>query len=371
MSYDLQIYSCSEPCSEFARIANEEGFEHGEASFSLQSKNWQLVFHYAGKIEPEDIPAAVFQELPGIAYLTEAHIEGAASATDRARAIRIAKKLARATRGVLVNPQEETTETARGIKRVDLANLPKGEDVFQLSWWFEDAASFENGGHVRFVEALETYAPEVLPRRYGLWEPPPFKLAEQGREHFLTFLHENMRKGLVWYANRPFQFVFVSIPPKVGGSRRGYRCCRLNVRVQAQILEAPGWPLALKRLWLAVAQAVSPFFAEIRKGGSPVSSWWWNGIPSTLGLGAMIGTPYDKLWPDFVAMGKSALPNLFFIETIEDGKPLSITPPAEITQPKMPDLPQTITAAELPAYEKLTAMRYPAIWPFAKPFEEA
>jgi hypothetical protein len=63
-------------------------------------------------------------------------------------------------------------------------------------------------------------------------------------------------------------------------------------------------------------------------------------------------------------------PNLFFMETIEERKSLSIIPPAEIMQPKMPDLPRTITPAELPAYEKLTAMRYPSIWPFAKPFEE-
>ena len=370
MSYDLQMFSCSEPNSELACLATEEGFERGENTFFLRGKNWQLIFHSADKVEPEDIPVSVFRELPGIGYLTLANIEGAAPASIRAKAIRFAKKLVRASRGILVNPQEDTIETARGLKRVDLANVPKEEGELKLTWWFEDADLFEKTGYVRLIEVFESYMPEALPRRYGQWEPPQFKLAEHGREHFLSFLHENLRDTKVWYANRPFTFVFLSIPPKVGGTWQGYRCCRLELQLQARVLQAPGWPLALKRLWLAVGQVVSPFFAEIREGPSLVKSWWWNGVPPALGLAAMIGPPYEKLWPDFVAVGKSASPNLFFIETIEQRKPLSITPPADIMQPKMPDLPRTITVAELPAYEKLTAMRYPVIWPFSEPFEK-
>jgi hypothetical protein len=66
MSYDLQIYSCSDPKSELARFAIEEGFEVGENTFLLSGKNWQLIFHTADKVEQEDIPASVFRELPGI-----------------------------------------------------------------------------------------------------------------------------------------------------------------------------------------------------------------------------------------------------------------------------------------------------------------
>jgi hypothetical protein len=370
MSYDLQIYSCSEPNVELVRLAVEEGFERSGNAFSLRGKNWQLIFHSADKVEPEDIPASIFRELPGIAYLTLANLEGAASVADRAKVIRIAKKFARATRGVLVNPQDDTIETARGLKRVDLANASKEEGALKLSWWFEDPDSFEKTGYARLVEVFESYMPEALPRRYGLWEPPQFKFAEQGREHFLSFFLENLRKGIVWYANHPFSFVFVSIPPKVGGTWQGYRSCRLQLQIQSRVLSATGWPLALKRLWLAVAQIVSPFFAEIRDGNDLVKSWWWNGIPRTLGLATMIGAPYDKLWPDFVAAGKSASPNLFFIETIEERKSLSIIPPDEIVQPKMPDLPRTTLATELAAYEKLTAMRYPMVWPFCEPFEK-
>jgi hypothetical protein len=371
MSYDLQIYSCSEPHSELVRLAVEEGFEREGDCFFLRGKNWQLVFNPAAKVEPEDIPASVFRELPGIAYLTSASLEGAASNADRAKAIRVAKQFARATRGVLVNPQEDTIETARGLKRVDLAGMPKAESTVTLGWWFEDAGSFAKSGHVRLFEVFESYMPEALPRRYGRSEPPQFKFAELGREHFLAFLCKNLRQTIVWYAHHPFSYVFVSIPPKVGGSCRGYRCCRLELRVQARVLQALGWPLALKRLWLAVAQVVSPFFAEIREGDSPIKSWWWNGIPRTLGLAALVGAPYDKLWPDFVAASQSAPPNLWYIETIDGHQPLPLIPSEEIAQPKVSDLPTTIRPEELAAYIQSRALsKYPAIWPFPNPFEE-
>lgn len=351
------------------RLATEEGFERGENYFSLQGKGWHFIFQSADRVEPEDIPASVFRELPGIGYFIHAYIEGAAPVSAREQAIRLAKKIARNSRGVLVNPQDDTVEMARGVKRVDLAGLPKEESTLHLSWWFEDATSFENGGYIRFVEALESHAPEILPRRYGAYEPPQFKLAEHGREHFLSFLHKSLRTSLVWYANHPFAFVFVSIPPKVGGSRRGFRCCRLEVQVQARILQSPGWPLALKRLWLAVAQAVSPFFAEIREGNSPVKSWWWNGIPRTFGVAALIGAPYDKMWPEFIAISKHAPPNFFYMETIGERKNLSINPPAEIMQPDRPETPKTFTAAELKAYTA-AAIKYPEAWPFSEPFTE-
>jgi hypothetical protein len=370
MSYDLQIFTCSEPMSELMRLALEEGFEHTETTFILRGSTWQMLFHSADKVEPEDIPPAVFRELPGLRYMVTVNIEGNAPIAVRTRAIRLAKKLARTTRGVLVNPQEDTTETARGIKRVDFANAPEEQTFLTLSWWFEDAASFEKTGYAQLVEVLESHAPEALPRRYGLWEPPQFKLAEHGRDHFLSFLHEHVRDTIVWYANRPFTFVFLSIPPKVGGSARGYRSCQLQLNVQARVLQAPGWSLALKRLWLAVAQVVSPFFAEIREGESSVKSWWWSGIPPVLSLAAMIGPPYNELWPDFVAVSKRASPTLFFVETLDDQRPLLIIPPTDIMQPEQPTLPRTgVSPTELRIFMKSNTRRYPTIWPFSKPFE--
>jgi hypothetical protein len=395
MSYDLQLYCCSEPTADLARLAGEDGFGRNGDSFLLQGNTWQVLFRDANIVEAEDIPANVFRELPGIKYLVQVNIEGTVPKAIHARVIRLAKKLMRVTRGMLANPQEDTIETVRGLKRIDFANVPKEEGILKLSWWFENDELFENSGYERFVEALECHMPEVLPRRYGYCEPPQFKLAEHGREHFVSFLKMNLRQSIVWYANLPFTYVYLRLPPKVGGSPRGYRCCQMRLEVQSRVLHLPGWSLALKRLWIAVAQVTSPFFAEIREGPSPVKAWWWSGIPPVLSLAAMIGPPYTELWPEFVAAGKSVSSKLFFIESMEERRPLSITPPTDIMQPQQDEstfrirlqqdgtsvleiletaqdtLPQrTLTGPDISDYlSKRGIPKYPKTWPFDGPFD--
>ena len=220
---------------------------------------------------------------------------------DHAKTTRLAAKLARTCKGVLVDPQSDTIQAASGLKRVDLTRVSDDQPNLRLAWWFEDADAFKREGYARFVELIESYAPEALPRRYDVTEPAQFKLAEHGRDHFLAFFRQSLLDGNspVWYPSRPFRNVEVAVPPRVGGTWQGYRCCYIELRLMSGILQSCGWPLVLKRLWLAVAQVVHPFFAEIREGASPIKVWWWTGIPRNLGLAALVGPPYDQLWPEF------------------------------------------------------------------------
>src|SRR5437773_1969812 len=170
-------------------------------------------------------------------------------------------------------------------------------------------------------------------------EPPTFKLADQGRAHLQSFLLEHLREPTVWYPSKPFAHAHLAVPPKVGASPQGYRCGLLTLHADARVLKSRGWPLALRRLWRGVASAVHPFFAEMRRGESPIRSWFWTGIPRELGLAAMIGPPYTKLWPEFVATAGEIAPGLFAMETLEDPKPLAVPPPTGIAQPKQPGQP--------------------------------
>src|SRR5439155_8250036 len=113
---------------------------------------------------------------------------------------------------------------------------------------------------VRALEAMAIDAPEPLPKRYGLWEPPPFKFAETGRAHFQSFLAEHLREPTVWYPSKPFTHAHLAVPPKVGASPQGYRCCLLKLEADARVLDAAGWPPAPLRLWTAVGRAVTPLF---------------------------------------------------------------------------------------------------------------
>ena len=33
----------------------------------------------------------------------------------------------------------------------------------------------------------------------------------------------------------------------------------------------------------------------------PVKSWWWTGIPESLGIAVVVGETYQRLWPNFIA----------------------------------------------------------------------
>jgi hypothetical protein len=315
----------------------------------------------------------VLAVLPGIAYLIEINIECDAPQTARARAVRLARKLAQSARGVVVDPQDGTVQTPRGIKRVDLSG-PESEEpgeLLTISWWFENAEAFASGGLARVLDAMERHAPEALPRRYGLWEPPQFKFAEQGRAHLESFLLQHFREPTVWYPSKPFSDVYLSAPPQVGPSPQGYRCCLLELHANARVLGAAGWPMALRRLWLEVASALRPFFAEIRRGESPIRSWFWTGIPRELGLAALIGPPYTNLWPQFVAQAKELSDGMYASDVIDSGGTLSLAPPKEIAQPPQPSSltqPVGFSLATLRSLLKRPIVAYPKTWPFAPPF---
>ena len=372
MSYDLHVYTCLDPAAALARLADEGELQREGESFSIAGGGWQAVFGPADRVESEDVPPDVMRELPGIAYLTEINIEGGAPDSAHTRTLRAARKLAKEARGVVVDPQEGTVETPRGNKRVDFATAgEQPQSLLTISWWFQDADAFARDGVGRVLDAMALHAPEALPKRYGLWEPPQFKFAETGREHLQSFLTEHLREPTVWYPSKLFTHAHLAVPPKVGASPQGYRCCLLKLEADARVLDAPGWPLALLRLWTAVAQAVTPLFAEIRAGESPIRSWFWTGIPRELSYAAMIGPPYTQLWPQFLAGAQEIAPGLFALETLDARKPLELTPPKDIAQPKQPPRPSEsvgFSLAKLRALINAPIVAYPKVWPFASPF---
>jgi hypothetical protein len=229
------------------------------------------------------------------------------------------------------------------------------------------------------LDLFQRTLPEILPRRYGLWEPPQFKLATDGIDHLRDFLTKNLRDTVVWYCHKPCQYLFKSIPDRVGATPRGFRCGRLTINVDGKAAGDRAWRVELTRLWLAVADLIQPFYAEIRTGECPTRSWWWNGIPTARPSALLIGKPYVELWPDFVSAARTPLTGLHyrehFVETATDGGEDRIpSPPVSIAQPPEP-VRQTVFDPSKP--EDVAAMRasmfevrispYPEVWPFDGP----
>lgn len=355
MSYDLEVYCVQQPAVE----AGPSG------------PSWQVVVVDPVVVEDEDLEDSVRRAVPGIRFLVHIHIEGSAPQKAFKAANVIANRLAREYRGVVVDQQQGTVQTPRGVKRYETKMAAKDDYLpLELSWFFEGDEDFAFQGATRFVDILEERLSEALPRRYGLFEPPQHRLDRDGMYHFKEFFLRYLRDSIVWCCSKPFDYVFVSIPKHVGPTNRGYRCCRITLSGTTKPLQVPGWPLELKRTWLEIGSIVKPFYAEIRSPARHgTKSWWWNGIPSQPPLALLIGKPYLALWPEFVRVSQKFGPNLHYLESrfLEDASVNYPSPPEEIAQPPNRRIERDkVTGAEL--FEMmLNDLQYPPVWPFDGP----
>jgi len=152
------------------------------------------------------------------------------------------------------------------------------------------------------------------------------------------FLAKNLRDTVVWYCHKPCQYVFKSIPDRVGATPRGFRCGRLTLDIDGKAAGDRAWRVELARLWLSVADLIQPFYAEIRTGECPTKSWWWNGIPTASPSALLIGRPYAELWPDFVSGARRSSTGLHYLEQFveaaaDHGENRIPSPPSNIAQP--------------------------------------
>jgi hypothetical protein len=176
-------------------------------------------------------------------------------------------------------------------------------------------------GIKRLIASLERLLPEALPRRYGSYEPPQHVYVETGRDHFLSFLEENLHSTTVWYPARPVLLVTFLSPRPIDPMRRGFRAIHFRLDFEAAALDQPGWDLQLRRVWKELSIQLHPFYGDVRvlhgyrigRGTwasgvgtehHPVKSWWWRGIPSTPANAIVLGSSYQVLWPGFMTQAK-------------------------------------------------------------------
>jgi hypothetical protein len=257
--------------------------------------------------------------------MVELNLEPAA-APQSARALlkRVAKALAFAGHGIVVDPQTDTLTTPTGVRRYVAPPRSATVTALELSWFSVDARFASREGLDRVVACFERNVHEALPVRYGEYEPPSFRYSETGREHLVDFLANEYLKprslGLaVWYPKRPVLDVGLSIG--VGKTPAGWRCHRLTLTIDASVLEQAGWQTALHGLWRRLTETVHAFYADVRilrrhRVGSatidefldaerhPVCGPFWAGIPREGACAVALGEPYLSLWPEFAAVAE-------------------------------------------------------------------
>ncbi len=313
MSYDFEVLAAVAP--ELPGHLPGSGWVRSGDTWAVGGNAWQIVVGAPQPLEPEDVPEEASRIVAGLAWRVEINVEPiSAPATAIARAERAANAIAKAAQGVVMDPQTGSIKTPGGVKRFRPRARAERFSILDITWWFTDGPLGTHDGIRAFVEELERVLPEAMPKRYGLWEPPPHRLAEEGRDHFITFLAGN--REIVWYPSaRPVLGVTLYADDAWGMTKQlGWRCNYLRIRVEQSAIDQPGWNTQLDRAWRALTPLVRPFYGDartipgyVRRGATygsddetgiePVRAWFWRGIPRHTGHAFVLGEPYASLWP--------------------------------------------------------------------------
>jgi len=353
MSYDIKIWTVAEP--DLSAILTTKGWVHDDSHAALERKTWMLSARTAGPVLLEDIPPQVHASLPGLRYVTEISLQPkGASASAQKELGAAATRIAKASHGVIVDPQTEEIISARGVKRYKPAPRAERFDVLDLGFWFEQDRLSGTEAARQFFDLLATWMPDALPRRYGTSEPPKFGSSKQGRDHLVEFFSEHVESSMVLYLHRPFLGLSLSYETQKKKHRLGYRSHKLTLECEAVVLEQEGWQEGLRRFWHALCQFLQPFYSEVRtlqgfkrRGSSygsdyksdvhPIKSWWWHGIPLELGHAVAVGDPYVELWPEIKKVG-TAVDSLYLADVglWQVGNNLPFQAPESIRQARTP-----------------------------------
>lgn len=277
MSYDLFLYS--RKCPEIV-----------DNSVEINTSLLSIDEPYA--VEPEDIPSHILLKYEGIAYMTCFYLQPYTTDENAIKkAMRIATEYAEKYDGVIDNPQSGKMNAK--IDKVKLPRVTKESEYITVSFYFHTDKSM-NKVLPLFVELIEQYLPAALPRRYGDYEPPKYKYAEQGKEHFLSFI--STCDFPVWYASKPVSYVFISDPEKTKYVQDKYHCNRISIEVLKEAYNKENWKAAIHTLLKKASVTLEVFYAQIIDSEDiGVVSWWWKGLPPNTGYAYVIGEPYYSL----------------------------------------------------------------------------
>jgi hypothetical protein len=373
MSYDVQVWSV-DPAPSLEHLPDAINWKRNEGSLLYEKRAWAISFLPSVRVLPEDVPLEVSRCLPGIEYLSELNLSPIdAPEVAQKFVLRTAIAIAKASHGVVFDPQNDTFTLPSGVRRYVKPQPDENLSILALSWWFVDGP-IADSSYSELLDVWSAELPEAMPRRYGLFEPPQHVYANEGREHFLRFLTDNAKGiGTVWYPSAPVFEVSLQLPSPIGASKRGFRSGRLSIGIDVGSLKQPGWQSSVRRMWNRVSTLIKPFYGDVRtlhgfrrhRGRlfvardtmrHPVKGWWWPGIPPGPAHSIVLGKRYAELWPTFCDAAVMTS-DLHFLDTVD----WSI---AADVYDKIGSAPVEIMRRDAAS---VVPAEYPVGWPFEPP----
>jgi len=385
MSYDIEIWSQNKLI--LSDLDLDDSWEILGDGFQYQSKKWLISCNANSRCEEEDIPEEILPLVPSISYLNNLSVQPIhAPKTAISKAKGIAKLIGMKTIGVVYDKQIDKILLPKGFKRYKAIKTQTEERISRLSliWYMRESSEMTYDDLYSFLKYLERILPEALPKRYGDYEPPQFKLINQGFDHFCKFLHKSILDGesIIWYPSKPV----LSITMAAGSSnnRLGVTFPYFEIEFDARILRDQSWSSLIQKLWRTISHKLNPFYGEVRFLKNAIASrttYWcdsltedsptrrghWMGLPQVLGPAIVVGPEYEKEWKEFSNFAMTE-DNLSFVECDEWNEESTIL---DLIGPP----PKNIAQKVIPKNRKLrsggTTMHwnteYPEFWPFGEP----
>ncbi|MFC4139496.1 MULTISPECIES: hypothetical protein [unclassified Microbacterium] len=244
-------------------------------------------------LEAEDVPEEISGLMLGARFLLEVSVEGSAEA-DIPHAIRLARRLAEATGGVVEDPQTDAYWSRGKLRSV--APVERGRvDVIEMNW-YAPAAAVEAAPR-GWLKVARRCLPEALPRRFGGTEPLQGRLDRDGDEKFAEVATE---EGMIFFA---------PTLPFTHGSLRGSvdddaQVTSFSLHAIRDPFDDPRWLQALRRYFVEFADQVGAFAAtcELVRGHEWSGRTVWGSVNTERSafpapLGKWMGLPpYPVSW---------------------------------------------------------------------------
>jgi len=225
-------------------------------------------------VETDDLPDKLVQAVLAPRFIVELSAPSSARSSDRALMKRTAKALAETFHGAVYDPQDDAMVWPKRRQRSYKASTPVDRiRVVNLAWYF--------GGRIpqpatvaAVVDAIRTYCPEALPRRYGDSEPFAHRWEEGGANAFGAVWRDligvEFGRSLYWTGQAPCfggSVVFPDqratypsgLPTGIKGSRR---CSRLSLEFDGRALaQDDRWVAATLDLFHGLTDCLGAFYA--------------------------------------------------------------------------------------------------------------
>jgi hypothetical protein len=270
VSYDLEIATHDKPeRRDFDDVlpkgATLSGVFGAEGNLILQCGRWSCEIDGPFRCEPDDLGYALARAVVAPAWLIQMHVPVGEAKVARTTAARIATHVARSRLGAVYDPQQDRIIFPRGGKRPapDRITDPLSRTL-KCEWCYVPRVL--SGKAREFLSVVGSFLPEVVPARFGTFEPLQHRF-EEGEDKFLEMWEgESASSGrCFWKCKHPGLGGGVAWPFENEANARqgGVAAAHLYVELQGDALTTDArWQAAVISFFRAVSSRTEAFYGR-------------------------------------------------------------------------------------------------------------